>query len=227
MTMITYSVTTSPLLRDSAKLRRLFAIITICLVHLSFFYMFLRNSQDLQSTVQATRPLQVMMLKRATNGTVDRDINPASSINIRHIRPIPQIRKNAPNPEPQKATASASVEQPTTDKPKAIEHNIAAITKLLERELAQDERKAEAAKPPNQLVREYWEKQNHPYQDKWQELSAKIEKAAVARGPQEESYTLDDGSRITKINGACYKAPDPGRAYLGQAEVRRVFCPRN
>lgn len=108
-----------------------------------------------------------------------------------------------------------------------IDHHIPELTKQLERELAQEERKAEAAKPPNQLVREYWEKQNHPYQTKWQALAANIEKAAVPRGTQEESYTLDDGSRITKINGVCYKAPDPGREYLGQAEVRRVFCPRH
>jgi len=68
----------------------------------------------------------------------------------------------------------------------------------MEREWAQDERKQQAAKPPNQLVREYWEKQNNPYKDKWDALANKIEKAGVARGPQEESYTLDDGSRITK-----------------------------
>lgn len=108
-----------------------------------------------------------------------------------------------------------------------IDHHIPELTKQLERDLAQEERKNEAAKPPNQLVREYWEKQNHPYQTKWQALAANIEKAAVPRGTQEESYTLDDGSRITKINGVCYKAPDPGREYLGQAEVRRVFCPRH
>lgn len=165
------------------------------------------------------------MLKRATSETVDLHTKPERSLNARPRPSASQVSKGTSNPEPQ--TKQVAADQLTTEKPKAIEHNIAAITKLLERELAQDERKAEAAKPPNQLVREYWEKQNHPYQDKWQELSAKIEKAAVARGPQEESYTLDDGSRITKINGACYKAPDPGRAYLGQAEVRRVFCPRN
>ena len=108
-----------------------------------------------------------------------------------------------------------------------INRDVKKLTKDLEREWSQEERKQQAAKPPNQLVREYWEKQNHPYQDKWDALAHKIEKAGIARGPQEESYTLDDGSRITKINGVCYKAPDPGRTYLVQPEVRKVFCPRN
>lgn len=108
-----------------------------------------------------------------------------------------------------------------------LNRDIKALTKSLEREWTQEERNIQAAKPPNQLVREYWEKQNNPYKDKWDALANKIEKAGVARGPQEESYTLDDGSRIIKLNGVCYKAPDPGRTYLNQPEVRRVFCPRN
>ncbi|MBC3881030.1 hypothetical protein H8K35_01060 [Undibacterium sp. LX40W] len=130
---------------------------------------------------------------------------------------------------------STKDQPPTTAQPEVsaksenhmINRDVKALTQNLEREWAQEERKEQAAKPPNQLVREYWEKQNQPYRDKWDALANKIEKAGVVRGPQEESYTLDDGSRITKINGICYKAPDPGRSYLAQAEVRRVFCPRN
>ncbi len=141
-----------------------------------------------------------------------------------------QTPTGAPTATVQHEISSSNVQQNdhhTKDENHPINRDVKALTKGLEREWAQDERKAQAAKPPNQLVREYWEKQNYPYKDKWDELASKIEKAGVARGPQEESYTLSDGSRITKINGNCYKAPDPGRTYLAQPEVRRVFCPRN
>ncbi|WP_422995907.1 hypothetical protein [Undibacterium sp. Di24W] len=89
-----------------------------------------------------------------------------------------------------------------------------------------EKQKEEAAKPPNQIAREYWEKQNHPYKDKWEELAHKIEQAGVPRDPQVETFKAPDGTQITKIGDRCYKAPDPGRTYLHQAEARRVICTR-
>lgn len=153
---------------------------------------------------------------------------------------IPQAASKVPNKiqEQHRIKVSKLVNAPKTQKSQTqseevkpdnpiLNRDIKALTQSLEREWTQEERNIQAAKPPNQLVREYWEKQNNPYKDKWDALANKIEKAGVARGPQEESYTLDDGSRITKLNGVCYKAPDPGRTYLNKPEVRRVFCPRN
>ncbi|MBI3712797.1 MAG: hypothetical protein HY253_07520 [Burkholderiales bacterium] len=107
-----------------------------------------------------------------------------------------------------------------------IKRDIASISAALARESKFEQDKIQAAKPSNQLVREYWEAQNHPYKDKWDELAHKIEKAGVARGVQMETYTASDGTQITKLNGVCYKAPDPGRTYLHQAEARPVICPR-
>ena len=88
------------------------------------------------------------------------------------------------------------------------------------------QQKIEAAKPPNQIAREYWQKQNNPYKDKWEELAHKIEKAGTPRGLQMETFKAADGTQITKLGDRCFKAPDPGRTYLHQAEARRVICPR-
>ncbi|MFZ6800760.1 hypothetical protein ACO0KZ_13265 [Undibacterium sp. Di24W] len=107
-----------------------------------------------------------------------------------------------------------------------IDRNVKQLTQQLERELRFEKQKEEAAKPPNQIAREYWEKQNHPYKDKWEELAHKIEQAGVPRDPQVETFKAPDGTQITKIGDRCYKAPDPGRTYLHQAEARRVICTR-
>ncbi len=153
---------------------------------------------------------------------------------------IPQAASKVPNKiqEQHRIKVSKLVSAPKTQKSQTqseevkpdnpiLNRDIKALTQSLEREWTQEQRNIQAAKPPNQLVREYWEKQNNPYKNKWDALASKIEKAGVARGPQEESYTLEDGSRITKLNGICYKAPDPGRTYLNQPEARPVICPRN
>jgi hypothetical protein len=117
---------------------------------------------------------------------------------------------------------------PETVKPSTqpLDRNVKQLTQQLERELRFEKQKEEAAKPPNQIAREYWEKQNHPYKDKWEELAHKIEKAGVPRDPQVETFKAPDGTQITKIGDRCYKAPDPGRTYLHQAEARRVICTR-
>lgn len=107
-----------------------------------------------------------------------------------------------------------------------LNRDVGRISQLLERDLRFDEQKLQAAKAPNQIVREYWDKQNHPYKDKWDELAHKIEKAGKPRDLQIETFKAVDGTQISKIDGRCYKAPDPGRTYLHQAEVRQVICPR-
>jgi hypothetical protein len=117
---------------------------------------------------------------------------------------------------------------PETAKPSTLplDRNVKQLTQQLERELRFEKQKEEAAKPPNQIAREYWEKQNHPYKDKWEELAHKIEKAGVPRDLQVETFKAWDGTQITKIGKTCYKAPDPGRTYLHQAEARQVICTR-
>ena len=133
-----------------------------------------------------------------------------------------------------KPIATASVPEkpepttPTTITPSAppLDRNVKELTQQLERELRFEKQKEEAAKPPNQIAREYWDKQNHPYKNKWEALAHKIEKAGVPRDPQIETFKAPDGTQITKIGNRCYKAPDPGRTYLHQAEVREVICTR-
>lgn len=124
-------------------------------------------------------------------------------------------------PETNKDTLEKSQEH----KPE-VDRDVRRISQLLERDLRFEEQKLQAAKPPNQIVREYWEKQNHPYKDKWDELAHKIEKAGKPRDLQIETFKSWDGTQISKIDGRCYKAPDPGRTYLHQEEVRQVICPR-
>ncbi|WMW81464.1 hypothetical protein RF679_04080 [Undibacterium cyanobacteriorum] len=221
----------------------------IALVHVAIILAIINLPPKTQFTLDRENPKQSMLVfmyaptdlqSKNVQGAKQRNIGTDNKINTipamastkntsKHGQSV--ISKlSAPSLQSQTAKLNAAPQTQESDREKtrsSIDHHIPELTKQLERELAQEERKNEAAKPPNQLVREYWEKQNHPYQTKWQALAANIEKAAVPRGTQEESYTLDDGSRITKFNGVCYKAPDPGREYLGQAEVRRVFCPRH
>ncbi len=167
--------------------------------------------------------------------------------------PIPRAEStptNAPNkaklasPTMSKARASTSIElstvtvsepmkasevsaSPSESKaPVTINRDIRSITQSLERDNRFDQQKIEAAKPPNQIAREYWQKKNHPYKDKWEELAHNIEKAGAPRGLQMETYQAWDGTQVTKLGDKCYKAPDPGRTYLQQAEARRVICPR-
>lgn len=122
-------------------------------------------------------------------------------------------------------TIKESSQQSAEQSPE-LNRDVGRISQLLERDLRFEEQKLQAAKPPNQIVREYWEKQNHPYKDKWDELAHKIEKAGKPRDLQIETFKSWDGTQISKIDGRCYKAPDPGRTYLHQAEVRQVICPR-
>jgi hypothetical protein len=107
-----------------------------------------------------------------------------------------------------------------------LNRDVNNISKLLERDLRFEQQKIEAGKPPNQIAREYWQKQKNPYKDKWEELAHKIEKAGTPRGLQMETFKAADGTQITKLGDRCFKAPDPGRTYLHQAEARRVICPR-
>ncbi len=122
-----------------------------------------------------------------------------------------------------KATDELKVESPPQP---ALNRDVKAISQSLERDLRFEQQKIEAAKPANQIAREYWQKQNYPYKDKWEELAHKIEKAGKPRGLQLETFQAADGTQITKLGNTCFKAPDPGRTYLNQAEARPVICPR-
>ncbi|MBR7747669.1 hypothetical protein [Undibacterium baiyunense] len=122
-----------------------------------------------------------------------------------------------------KATDELEVEPPPQP---TLNRDVKAISQSLERDLRFEQQKIEAAKPANQIAREYWQKQNYPYKDKWEELAHKIEKAGKPRGLQLETFQAADGTQITKLGNTCFKAPDPGRTYLNQAEARPVICPR-
>jgi hypothetical protein len=122
-----------------------------------------------------------------------------------------------------KATDELKVESPPQP---ALNRDVKAISQSLERDLRFEQQKIEAAKPANQIAREYWQKQNYPYKDKWEELAHKIEKAGKPRGLQLETFQAADGTQITKLGNTCFKAPDPGKTYLNQAEARPVICPR-
>ncbi len=122
-----------------------------------------------------------------------------------------------------KATEELEVKSPPQP---ALNRDVKAISQSLERDLRFEQQKIEAAKPANQIAREYWQKQNYPYKDKWEELAHKIEKAGKPRGLQLETFQAADGTQITKLGNTCFKAPDPGRTYLNQAEARPVICPR-
>ncbi len=204
-------------------------------LHLLFIVLMLQHTSTNSESTPARTSKLVLVVSTYTpikHGpvTTGKTTDLALSNQIKGIAQKVPATRPAPNTTSQdKINSVAAVQTDIIDAGENhnINRDVKKLTKDLEREWGQEERKQQAAKPPNQLVREYWEKQNHPYQDKWDALANKIEKAGIARGPQEESYTLDDGSRITKINGVCYKAPDPGRTYLAQPEVRRVFCPRN
>lgn len=149
--------------------------------------------------------------------------SPGTSPQARQAKPRPRAPISNDTKTAQTPPNSAPV---TTEAPKPILRNIAALSAALARESKFEQDKIQAAKPPNQLVREYWEAHNHPYKDKWDELAQKVEKAGKPRGITMETYTTWDGTQITKINGVCYKAPDPGRTYLHQPEARPVICPR-
>ncbi len=165
------------------------------------------------------------VLPQALPQTSPRAVKPASSTQDQtRPRKVPAYRTISPEiSAPPLATSDAL---PQAEQKPAIQRDIATISAALARESRFEQDKIQAAKPPNQLVREYWEAQRHPYKDKWDELAQKMEKAGVARGVKMETYTSWDGTQITKIDGTCYKAPDPGRTYLRQPEVRKVICPR-
>lgn len=164
--------------------------------------LFLRQPLALPQPIKITRSAQHQVQPRSSKLRIT---------TTQETRVLPHAEKNTvPVPE---------------EKP-AIKRDIAAISTALARESKFEQDKIQAAKPPNQLVREYWEAQNHPYKDKWDELAQKMEKAGKPRDFKMETYTAWDGTQITKINGVCYKAPDPGRTYLHQAEARPVICPR-
>jgi len=145
-----------------------------------------------------------------------------------------QLKKNPPEAISAQSTDASNTladpaiaNVPVENSPNApVNRNLNSITKSLERDLRFEQQKIEAAKPPNQIAREYWQKQNYPYKDKWEELAHKIEKAGKPRGLQMETFKAADGTQITKIGNSCFKTPDPGRTYLHQAEARPVICPR-
>lgn len=150
-----------------------------------------------------------------------------------HARSASKVRRPISITVSKSSSTSITAMKPDVDAMNQAQNNgtelnrdVGRISQLLERDLRFEEQKLQAAKPPNQIVREYWDKQNHPYKDKWDELAHKIEKAGKARDVQIETFKAWDGTQISKIEGRCYKAPDPGRTYLHQAEVRQVICPR-
>nr|WP_314858190.1 hypothetical protein [uncultured Undibacterium sp.] len=180
-----------------------------------------RNSTQLVF-LSAMKPVLPPVIENRTQPKLDRHPKSATTPRTSAI----SITSNSPA-----VNSVPVIPQPITPETAAptvlpLDRNVKQLTQQLERELRFEKQKEEAAKPPNQIAREYWEKQNRPYKDKWEELAHKIEKAGVPRDPQMETFKAPDGTQITKVGDRCYKAPDPGRTYLHQAEARRVICSR-
>ncbi len=228
---------------STAKRRNPALFIAILLLHLCVLLIIDLPVQDIpKNTRSATHliflsaatlvpsPAQPPALQHRTTPKPDHSQKPKASDLIIENKNNSPVANSAPVSAPVSAPAPVAAEPitPTNTTPSALplDRDVKRLTQQLERELRFDKQKEEAAKPPNQIAREYWEKQNHPYKDKWEELAHKIEQAGVPRDPKVETFKAPDGTQITKIGNRCYKSPDPGRTYLHQAEVRQVICTR-
>lgn len=206
--------------------------ITILLLHLCVLLVLDMPVQSIRNNKQnsthliflsATKPVLPPVMQNRTTPKPSQNPKTAS---VPSKTSAISMTSNAPTINAIPVTPEPITPETATSGTPPLDRNIKQLTQQLERELRFEKQKEEAAKPPNQIAREYWEKQNHPYKDKWEELAHKIEKAGVPRDPQVETFKAPDGTQITKIGDRCYKAPDPGRTYLHQAEARRVICTR-
>lgn len=223
----------------SKTLRLLFVLI----LHLAGLYSLMLNSSNRSNPgstserLDKSNPMSIVFIKtqvvKIQKPEKDSSITNKQT-NHPQLSKQNQVKKNQPEAisvSPIEATSTVAdptiANTPVENSPNAnLNRDVNTISKLLERDLRFEQQKIEAAKPPNQIAREYWQKQNNPYKDKWEELAHKIEKAGTPRGLQMETFKAADGTQITKLGERCFKAPDPGRTYLHQAEARRVICPR-
>lgn len=206
----------------------------ILLLHLCVLFVLFTVDEPLQSISKSPRNSTLLVFLSAMKPVLPKAReNPTQP----KLEPLPKpattprtstisITSNSPAVNSVPVTPESITPQTNAPSTLPLDRNVKQLTQQLERELRFEKQKEEAAKPPNQIAREYWEKQNRPYKDKWEELAHKIEKAGVPRDPQVETFKAWDGTQITKIGDRCYKAPDPGRTYLHQAEARRVICTR-
>jgi len=223
----------------SKTLRFLFVLI----LHLAGLYGFMLNSSSRSNTSSTSErfdqseTISIVFIKTpAVKIQKSKKDNKLTNQQTHHpqLSKKNQVKQNrieaisVPPADAQKPVVDTAIANiPAENSPNTtLNRDVSNISKLLERDLRFAQQKIEAAKPPNQIAREYWQKQNNPYKDKWEELAHKIEKAGTPRGLQMETFKAADGTQITKLGDRCFKAPDPGRTYLHQAEARRVICPR-
>lgn len=180
----------------------------------------LNQHKQKMSIVFIKSPRTPLELKHKQQNKQENIGNPKHAVTIK--RPLSSSIHLQAN-QTSKVNDELDVESPP---PPKLNRDVKAISQSLERDLRFEQQKIEAAKPANQIAREYWQKQNYPFKDKWEELAHKIEKAGKPRGLQLETFQAADGTQITKLGNTCFKAPDPGRTYLNQAEARPVICPR-
>jgi len=227
---------------STAKRRNPALFIAILLLHLCVLWAIDLPVQDIPKNTRSathlvflstTTPVPPPALQHRATPKPDQNQKPTSATQkpktsdlIIENKNNSPVANSAPVPVPAPVAAEPITSTNTTPSALPLDRDVKRLTQQLERELRCDKQKEEAAKPPNQIAREYWEKQNHPYKDKWEELAHKIEQAGVPRDPKVETFKAPDGTQITKIGNRCYKSPDPGRTYLHQAEVRQVICTR-
>lgn len=200
----------------------------IALLHLAAIWLFvhLRHSQS-GSPKTSMRLVFIQTQKLALSPRSPREQVQQKQPQDQRTKPV--LKPSSPRSDSDAVAVTKPDDALSNDMPAKspeLNRDVGRISQLLERDLRFDEQKLQAAKAPNQIVREYWDKQNRPYKDKWDELAHKIEKAGKPRDLQIETFKAMDGTQISKIDGRCYKAPDPGRTYLHQEEVRQVICPR-
>jgi hypothetical protein len=223
----------------SKTLRLLFVLV----LHLAGLYGFMLNSssRSLPGTtserLDKSTPMSIVFIKTPVvkiqkpekdNSVTNKQTNHPQLSKKNQVKQNQLEAISVPPTDAQKPAVDTAIanEPPENSTKASLNRDVNAISKLMERDLRFEQQKIEAAKPPNQIAREYWQKQNNPYKDKWEELAHKIEKAGTPRGLQMETFKAVDGTQITKLGDRCFKAPDPGRTYLHQAEARRVICPR-
>jgi hypothetical protein len=195
--------------------RRPLFFIAVLIMHVLCLRLLLGNMSK-----ETTRPVSTMQTFFLKHEFVKQA--PRSPVVVTKKTPAiaPKLAQS-PSPLKQNQASIPSIappsEIPISTATSAINRDIHAITKNLERDILNDKEIERLNKKPNQIVSERWAKEQKQHLE---------EESGVVGEKGSGSYNLPDGSRITKVNGKCYKAPDPGREYLHQSSVRRVFCTR-
>ncbi|MBY0574003.1 MAG: hypothetical protein K2P84_10005 [Undibacterium sp.] len=196
---------------------RVYYFLLVLILHLLGLYFALRQLPS--HRIFSNKTMQVALLLAPTKNLPALEaikqkakVTPQKTASIRaFVSPSRPENKLENKPVPSSITETLS----SHDTP--IKRDIKSLTMDLEANIKRENQTLSAARAPNTILRERLATE--------QKIHAE-ENASVVGESGSGSYNLADGSRITKVNGKCYKAPDPGREYLHQPPVRRVFCTR-